>query len=100
MAEKTEDQLIAEWRGELSSYLQEMYRFSEIADPLAILKKLSSMGARVRYMQFKLSRAGSRTAKNVLFDEINPFLEEVDLQFRIWSRVGALMKDEWEQTLR
>lgn len=98
MAEKSLDDVIKEWREELSGFLKEMFQFSDIEDPLYNLKRLSTMGARARYFQTVSSRSGNRTMKNFHYDEVVPFLEEVDFQYRTWSRIGSLAKDEWEMT--
>lgn len=100
MTEKTLDEMISDWRKELSEYLEQMFEFSKNDDPLDALRKLSAMGSRARYMQAITSRSGSRFAKSFHYDEVNPFLDEVEMQFKIWSRVATLLKDEWEMTVK
>lgn len=93
------EEKIAEWRKEIVEFLTEMAKWStEADDPLYIMKRLSSCTARASWMRNKLIRSGARNAKAFLAGEIDPFIDECDRQFRIWSRVGALMRDEFDMT--
>lgn len=90
---------ISSWREELIGYLKEVYNFSQgESDTLEVVKKLSSYSARASYMRITAVRSNNRDMMNFRINEIDPFLKEVELQFRIWSRVGALIKDEHEMT--
>jgi len=93
------DEKIEEWRTEIIELLVEMAKWSSSADdPLYIMKRLSACTARASWMRNKLVRSGARNAKAFLSGEIDPFITECDRQFRTWSRVGALLRDEFEMT--
>jgi hypothetical protein len=38
----------------------------------------------------------NRKLKDFRYEEILPFIQEADFQYKIWSRVGTLIKDEWD----
>lgn len=89
---------VEEWREELLGYLKEMYKFKELADPHEILIKLSGFSVRARYMHQVTGASNSREAKDFRYEEIIPFLQECEYQRQIWSRIGTLIKDEWEMS--
>ncbi len=98
MANDNSTEVISAWREEIASYLKEMHNFKELNDPIEILRTLSSFSARGSYMRSLVVRSQSKPVQAFRYDELDHFLKEVDLQFRIWSRVAALNKDEWEMT--
>ena len=87
---------IETWREELLSNLEEMYNFRNLADPQQILTRLSSMSSRARYMSIVTASQENRKLKDFRYEEILPFIQEADFQYKIWSRVGTLIKDEWD----
>jgi hypothetical protein len=73
-----------------------MYTFKDTRDPYEILPQLAGFAVRARYMQLRTAESNSRIAKDFRYEEIIPFLQECDFQRQIWSRVGTLIKDDWE----
>lgn len=100
MSTKTYDEAMPEWRQEISEYLQTLTNFSKNDDIIENLRKISSMSARVRYIQSAASRTTRRDVAYFKETEIDTFLKEADFQFRVWSRIAQLHKDEWEMTRR
>lgn len=98
MEKQTPEQVVKDWREELLGYLREMGRFKNVDDPLGILRQLSSFSARATYMNNLSSRSNNRLLAEFRSSEVQPFLRETDFQFRVWSRIGALVKDEWDMT--
>lgn len=83
------------WREELDSYYATMRSFSE-GELAQILSQLSAMSARASEIRGQLSRGDSRQANAFVSREVEPFLAEVDRQFKIWSRYQAVLSFEWE----
>lgn len=98
MANLTVSEAIPTWREELTDYLKQMFGFKELGDPYEILRNLSAFSARASYMRSLCVRSKNREVMNFRQDELDPFIKETELQFRIWSRVGALVKDSWEMS--
>lgn len=92
---RTVEELIEPWRRELRGYLSEMGSFVS-KDTLEILQLLSSYSARASWMRNQAVRSGSRAVDAFRTKEIDPFLGEVDRQFKIWSRIAAVMANEYE----
>ena len=99
MAGKPINEVIPGWREELGGYLKEIFEFSKNnTDPLYIMKRLSAFSARASYIRSVVIKSKNREAGSFRLEEVDPFLKEVELQFRIWSRAAALVKDEWEMS--
>lgn len=98
MANLTLEAALSTWREEILDYLKEMGRFKEINDPVEILRTLSGFSARGSYMNNQIGSSTNRKLIAFKIEEVQPFLKETDFQFRVWSRIGALFKDEWEMT--
>lgn len=94
----TTSELVEGWRKELQSNLKEMYEFKDLGDPHEILKILSGFSARARYICGLASTSNNRSIRDFKFEEATPFLQECEYQRQIWSRVGTLIKDEWDMT--
>ena len=93
------DQVIADWHKELLGFLREMSEFNKLRDPVEILIKLSGYSVRARYMSSVAAASGdNREIREFRFEEIIPFLQEAEFQRQVWSRVGTLIKDEWEMS--
>jgi len=98
MANLTLEAAISTWSEEILGYITEMGRFKEINDPVEILRTLSGFSARGSYMNNKIGSTTNKKLMSFKTDELQPFMREADFQFRVWSRIGALFKDEWEMT--
>jgi hypothetical protein len=88
--------VIAEWRKEILSYLEEMYGFREENNPIEIMKKLSAFSSRVSYMRNVAIRSSNKQVQSFRLEEIDPFLRETEFQFKVWSRVSSVVAQEWE----
>jgi len=90
--------IIYEWRTEIIGYLEEMYGFREMDQPLEILRKLSAFSARASYMRNITIRSNNKEATAFRLEEVDPFLREAEFQFKVWSRVAAIGTQEWEMS--
>ena len=90
--------IIYEWRTEIIGYLEEMYGFREMDQPLEILRKLSAFSARASYMRNITIRSNNKEASAFRLEEVDPFLREAEFQFKVWSRVAAIGTQEWEMS--
>lgn len=86
---------IRKFREELDSYYQEMKTFDpyDLAD---IFLKLASWSARVSEIRGLLYRMDNRVNTAFRTREIDPFLNEVDRQFRTYSRIEAIRQAEYK----
>lgn len=89
LAETPRSQGIPDWRVELDDYYETMRKFQaiEIND---IFMALSAFSARASEIRSLLVRDQSRAANGFRTQEIDPFLAEVDRQFKVWSRIQAI----------
>ena len=90
-------QKVAEWRQEIDGYYSIMQNFRGMMLD-EILLDLSSFSARMNAIRTTIVRSESRLMNNFRTKEIDPFIEECDRQFKIYSRVGALQKQEFDMT--
>jgi hypothetical protein len=99
MSEKSANETLYDtlfkWREELTGFLKEIYLFNDADDPLNAMKRLSAMSARASFMRSVTVRQTNRQLTIFRQDELDPFLKEVELQFRIWSRIAAITNAEW-----
>ena len=102
MAQQTIEEAIPSWREELQGCLEQIYKYANDdlrnQDPTPIMRKLSAFSSRASYMRSVCIKSSNRKVIAFKSDEIDPFLKEIELQFRIWSRVHAIAKDEFEMT--
>jgi hypothetical protein len=96
VASMSVDETIRTWREEILGYLEQMYDFSKLRDPKEILIKLAAFSVRARYMSNVSASTDNRKLKDFRYEEIIPFLQETEFQRQTWSRVGTLIKDEWD----
>jgi hypothetical protein len=92
---RTLPDLLATWHKEIQGYLEEMCLFKTM-DPLEIMKLLSSYSARASFIRNQLVRSTNKQAETFRIKEIDPFLTEVDRQFKVWSRIAAVIATEWD----
>ncbi len=85
---------VANVRAELDQYFRAMQRFSDL-EPDQIMMILSSYSARVGELRLQLVRRDTRRANALRCKEIDPFLEETDRQFKVWSRIVAIKEMEY-----
>jgi hypothetical protein len=87
------------WRSEITDYLVEMASFRQM-DLVEVLQRLSAYSARASWIRGVVIRYSARQAEFFRTKELDPFLTEVDRQFKVWSRVAAIRQSEWEMNGR
>jgi hypothetical protein len=83
------------WRAELDEGYTTMRKFGSM-DITDVLLCLSAFSARAAEMRAQCNRVENRKAAAFRTREVDPFLEEVDRQFRIHSRLQAVRQMEWD----
>lgn len=81
-------------QAELDGYYALMREFSG-ADMTEILMGLAAFSARASEIRTVLVREENRRAQSFRTKELDPFLEEVDRQFKVWSRLQAVRDMEF-----
>lgn len=92
---KSEVDTIRRLEGELDAYLAQMTSFPEL-DLGDIFSQLAAMSARAMGIRVHLVRHETRLYAAFRTRQLDPFIEEVDRQFRTWSRQLAVRQQEWE----
>lgn len=83
------------WRAELDEGYTTMRKFGSM-DITDVLLTLSAFSARAAEMRAQCNRVENRKAAAFRSREVDPFLEEVDRQFRIHSRLQSVRQMEWD----
>lgn|SRR5690606_18245864 len=89
------DEAVEKWTVELVGYLKAMRGFEKSRDTYEILCSLSAMSARASYFRNRSFQANHPKLNRLRLDVIDPFLEEVERQFKIWSRVQTVNQHEY-----
>lgn len=93
--QKFEDNLDA-WRAELDGFFDLMNTFS-VMPSQEVLQNLASFSSRASYIRSQIMRLPeNKRTTSFRTRELDPFLDECDRQFRIWSRCFAVQAQEWE----
>jgi hypothetical protein len=92
----TADSLIEPYMVELDGMRARIVGFVD-EDPSDVLAAISGVSGRLAEMRAQLQRSNSQRASALRVKEVDPLREELDLQFRVWSRRIAVM--EWELRL-
>lgn len=66
-------------------------------DPSDVLLSISGLSARLTEIRADLQRSSSQICTALRTREVDPLRDELELQFRVWSRRIALL--EWELKL-
>lgn len=98
-AKLTLNDAIDSYRKEINGYLEQMLDFKTL-QPLEVLILIGGYSARASWMRARLIRSGSKIADTFRIKEIDPFLNEVDRQFKVWSRVVAVLDAEVKHSSR
>lgn len=85
------------WRAELDHYYISMQQFQQF-EPDEIFMALAGFSARASEIRSHLVRQQSRASAAFRTQEIDPFLAEVDRQFKLWSRVVTVRGQDIEMT--
>lgn len=91
-------EFLEECRPELLQNLQKMYDFHNQFDSREILRTLSAFSARASWMRNLAIRSSKNEIIRFRIDEIDPFLEEVERQFKIYSRLISANEFEYKLT--
>lgn len=83
------------YRDEISQYRREMCELASL-DPSEVFISISSWAARASEIRANVYRDESRKATAFRTREVDPFLEQCDFQFKIWSRLQAVKSFEWD----
>ena len=96
----TSDEVIAEWRPELLGYLKEMHKFNDLEDSREVLRRLSAFSARASWMRNLAVRSPAKEIQRFRIDELDPFLGEIERQFKFHSRLISANQFEYDLTTK
>ena len=92
------DKDLHELRDELDMFFITMSKFDE-AESAEIFQNLAAFTARASYLRSQIMRIPeNRMMTAFRTKELDPFIEECDRQFKIWSRAFSVQSQEWEMT--
>ena len=99
-ATKTERKTVARvdkeaFRKEFDEYFEIMTTFPGM-DPSEILMTISAFSARASQIRMHIVRDEDKLLGLFRTREIDPFLQECDRQFKIWSRLVSIKQIEWD----
>ncbi len=87
------DDTLAGWKKEIAGYYETMYEFVNM-DSLTVFQNLSQFSARASEMRSRIPANAARDVNNFRIKIIDPFIEECDRQFKLHSRIQAIMEME------
>lgn len=90
-------ELLNAYRKEMDNFYKEMRNFHS-EDPAVIFREIAAMTARFSHIRSQIVRAESKVWQNFRTKEVDPFIEECDRQFKIWSRAFSVQTLDWEMT--
>jgi hypothetical protein len=90
-----EDSQLATWREELDEYHEAMADFPS-CEPSEIFRSLAAYSARASYIRGQVMRVDNRALTNFRTKELDPFINTLDYQFKVWSRYQTTVQMEWE----
>lgn len=82
------------WLQEIDGYYLDMAVFGQ-QEADEIFMKLSAWTARASHIRSQINRSESKVLQNFRIKQIDPFLEECDRQFKVWSRAFAVQSLDW-----
>lgn len=86
---------IDEWRNELANYHATLVGLSRCGDtPDQIFLLISSYTARASEIRSFLVDDDSRLSNAFRTKQIDPFIQECDRQFKVWSRIVSVQQTE------
>lgn len=86
---------VAKWEAELDEYLGMMLDFSN-TDPTTVMEQISSMAARLIQIRCEVVRSENRAKQAFRTKQLDPVLDQIDLQFKIHSRRLSSLTFDWE----
>jgi hypothetical protein len=84
-------------QAEIDSYYEAMALFGQM-DLGEILMRLAAISARASGVRSQVVRTESRRMAAFRSRELDPLIEEVDRQFKIWSRLQSVRSMEWDMS--
>lgn len=82
-------------RSEIDTFYAQMRTFAQM-EPTEIFTDLAAMSARCSEIRCRIVRTKSQRLNNFRTKELDPLLEELDRQFRTWSRLATIRAQEWD----
>ena len=98
--EQADENKIKDIQEELIGYLKVCRSFDEYDDLREVLKTLAGFSARASWIRSVIIKSPNQKFIRLRIDHIDPFLEELDRQFKIWSRVQSVEEFEWQKSLK
>lgn len=86
---------IPAYQAEIDGFYVLMKDFNEL-DLRGVLSSLAAMSARASYIRSLVIRNEGRQAASFRTRQIEPFLDEVDRQFKTWSRLQSVIQMEFD----
>lgn len=86
------------WRREIATNMEEMKGFEHRDDVENILRKLSAWSARSAEWHQITVRSSHKQVMDFRTKEVDYFHDEVDRQYKMWSRIHSVVSAEWENT--
>lgn len=85
-------------REEIDGFFDIMNAFPAF-DSSEIFQNIAAFTARASFIRTQIMRMPeNRQMTNFRTKELDPFIEECDRQFKIWSRAFSVQSQEWEMT--
>jgi hypothetical protein len=92
-----DDAPLLKFRSELDRYYAEILSYQGM-EPDQVMISVSGISARLTGIRAQLCRSPSQRANRLRTSEVDPLLEQLDLQFRIHSRLLAMRQFDFEVT--
>lgn len=92
-----DDDVLPSMRAELDQSYAAMREF-DAGDVVDIFMHLAAFSARASELRTRIVRVDNRRLNAFRSRELDPFLEEVDRQFKVWSRIQAVRQMEADLT--
>jgi len=89
---------LASLQEELDEFYNEMQQFAGM-DPGTVMVKLAAFTARASWIRSLIQRqVENRAWTKFRTTQIEPFIDECERQFRVWSRTFSVQTQEWEMS--
>ena len=82
---------------EIDGYYDIMSEFGQM-DSGAIMEYLSAFTARASMIRGQLIREDNRNLQTFRTKQLDPFIQECERQFKVWSRYISIRQFEWESS--
>ena len=97
LSDPTIDEQIENAREILIDYVDQMRNFKKL-DSQDVFLKLSEFSATATYFRSTICKREDRKKAAFRTHDIEPFIAEVERQFKIWSRLVSSQNLDWEMT--